>query len=334
MDDARLQVECPHCGALFMVEEGPAGRQENCPVCQGQVRLLEPQAEHEPVAAAAAQEPQDYFARRPRSEPPDQEAGPCLVCCVREQKLNPRSIGRLVSSFTGLVQRDAAMQVTHGMGILAEGLAPDTATHMVEALGEEGIEAFTLPVARVPELLEPVQYRAIFDADEEALHVQVDAEGTVRALKWDAVVAGVCTKERFGGRRKVEYGRDVAVAAAGLYGVPAPARLGRRRRVTEVEAPVMLSLALRDNQGRLHRMTVAPRQVRYAYLGERLTANREANFARFLADVAKWATHAFFPTSYRQVAAGHWTRVVTTVGKVDYENYLRWAVCCALAGAR
>ena len=68
MDDAQLQVECPHCGALFGVADGPVGRRDTCPVCRGAVRVLAPQAELEPAAApAVAQEQQDYFERRRRA---------------------------------------------------------------------------------------------------------------------------------------------------------------------------------------------------------------------------------------------------------------------------
>ena len=70
MDDSELQVECPHCGAVFGVADGPAGRQATCPVCRGAVQVLEVQ--ESPDASAPQGQPavaptEDYFAQRKKT---------------------------------------------------------------------------------------------------------------------------------------------------------------------------------------------------------------------------------------------------------------------------
>jgi hypothetical protein len=342
MDESRLQVECPHCGAVFNVPDGPAGRQETCPVCRGAVRVLDVQ-EDAPEAPPAPAEPEvpdaeapreDYFVQRPVGEPITEESGYCLVCCAGEEKVNPLALRPLLRSFCGLAPLEAARQVTHGMGILAERLAADTALGMVEALKSKGVEAFAVPVEKAPEPVEQVRYTMVYDADAEALHVQMDVQGTLRALGWESVVAGVCTKERFGGHRTVDYERSSTSTFMNAYTGASRTGLGLRVHVDEQPAPLILTLVLRDHQGRLHTMPVTPLHVRYAYLGERLLSNHDANFLQFLKDVAGWAQGAFFPPSYMQVAAGHPLALKEPVGRSEYNNYLRWAVCCAVARGR
>ena len=333
MDDSELQVECPHCGAVFGVADGPAGRQATCPVCRGAVQVLEVQ--ESPDASAPQGQPavaptEDYFAQRRAEGPAGEDTGYYLVCAGREGPLAVPAVSAVIRTFTGLSARDAAAQVTHGMGILAARLAADTARDTVGALKDKGIEAFAVPVERAPEPVDRVRFTTIYDADEKALHVQMDAQGNLRALGWDAVLAGVCTKERFGARRTVEYETEYGYGGGGPCGVPV-AMPSYTRHVKEEEPPLTLSLVLRDNQGRLHVMAVTARQVRYAYLRERITNSHDLNFAHFLTDVARLARGGFFPDSYRQVAAGNTMRIVRPVSKVTHENYLRWAACCAVA---
>ncbi len=81
-------------------------------------------------------------------------------------------------------------------------------------------------------------------------------------------------------------------------------------------------------------MKVGPRHVRYAYLGDRILEGHDPNFALFLTDVGRHARGAYFPSSYIQVAAGHTVAVREITGRVEYDNYLRWAICCAVAQTR
>ena len=313
MDQPALEVECPHCGAVFNVADGPGGRQVQCPVCRGAVRVLD--VEEGPPGTAAPEEEHEqkqekeparkagrYFAARPAGELVTDDSGPCMVCCANEGKVNPLLVRPLLLSFCGLSERAAARQVTHGMGILAEGLAPDTARRLVDALEAKGIEAFAVPASSAPEPVDLVQFTSVYDVDERGLHLQTDARGTVRGLTWDGVVAGVCTKDRFGGHRRVDYERRSA-----HYGGAQYSGFGLRVEVHEEPAPTTLTLALNDGRGRLHTMKVTPEHVRYAYLGERIQTNRDLNFLLFLTDVGRHAQGAYFrPATSRWRPVTRW----------------------------
>ena len=237
------------------------------------------------------------------------------------------AVSPVLRSFTGLPARDAATQVSHGMGILAMRLAADTALGMVTALKSKGVEAFAVPAEKAPEPVDRVHFTSIYDVDQKALHVQMDPQGTIRALGWESVVAGVCTKARYGAQNTAGFDIDPDSAGGGM-----PRIVVHHQQHTKAdEPPITLSLVLRDGQGRLHVMDVIPRQVRYAYLGQRITNSHDLNFAHFLTDLTGWARGAFFPDTYRQVAGGNALRVVRPFSKVTHENYLRWAVCCAVA---
>ncbi len=336
MDDPALQVECPHCGAVFNVADGPGGRQVTCPVCRGAVTVLDVQEEAPGTATAEHEQEHEheraatvgsYFAR----DTADDEDGPWMVCCSHEGKINPLVVRPLLRSFCGLSARDAARQVTHGMGILAEGLAPDTARRLAEALESKGIEAFAVPAARAPEPADQVRFLSVQNVDERGLHLQTDPKGTVRALGWESVVAGVCTKDLFGGHRVVSYVHRAPSTYATVYTGATYSGFGLRVEEHDVPAPTTLTLVLHDGHGRLHTMKVTADHVHYAYLGERLQTNRDTNFLLFLTDVGRHAQHAYFPPSYIQVAGGHTLALKEPGGRVEYNNYLRWAVCCAIA---
>lgn len=327
MAEFDLEVECPHCGALLTFPRVRAGHSERCPVCRGSVTIAAASGSEE-AAGPFDRYDEDAFEAPPLEVTDD--AGNCLVCCRTEQKLNVMALSPIVQNFTGLVRRDAATQVTHGMGILAEGLAPDTAHNMADACAEEGVEAAVVPMSMVPDLSHEVRIERIYDLDDEALHVQMDSKGTVRALSWTALVAGIVTKPKYGGRREVRYVANPAAGFAGPYGATRSAA-AYRMRTRKVELPTRATFVLQDPQGRLHRMVVEEARVRYAYLGDRVLGSGDMNFTRFLADVERHAVRAFFPRSYRQVAAGGLMHVQRTTGTVDYENYLRWAVACAAA---
>jgi uncharacterized Zn finger protein (UPF0148 family) len=335
MDEPALQVECPHCGATFNVADGPGGRMVQCPVCGGAVTVLDVQ-EEAPETATAAEEHEnegqvnDYFARR-KTEEPD---GPCLLCCTHEQKLNPLEIGPVLRSVLGLSATDAAHQVTHGMGIVAEGLTPHAARGLAGAFRDKGVEVFVAPAEGVPREVEQVRIFSVHDVDGRGLHLQMDAKGTIRGLKWDSVVAGVCTRDLSGEHTRVDYEHKVASSYVNMAYGATYSGTGLRVEEHREPAPIVLTLVLHDGQGNLHAMKVTPQHVRYAYLGERIRNGHDLNFAAFLTDVGRHARAAYFPLSYVQVAGGNPLAVREVTGRLEYDNYLRWAVCCAIARSR
>jgi hypothetical protein len=96
------------------------------------------------------------------------------------------------------------------------------------------------------------------------------------------------------------------------------------------EPPLEVRLALRDPRGRLQAMHLTEKSVRYAYLGERKLTSGDQNFKVFMRDLESMAHGAFFPESYGPVAAGRTMRVRKVFGREQEDNYLRWAVCCAV----
>ncbi len=57
----------------------------------------------------------------------------------------------------------------------------------------------------------------------------------------------------------------------------------------------------------------------------------EQNFELFLNDMLRWGGRAFFTEGFSAAARGDRLRVTKVVGKADYANYVRWALCCAVA---
>lgn len=325
------QAECPDCGAMLPTRHGRA----TCPVCGAALRAKPGGAETASLGAGEPEAWEDDEERRPLRPPhlAGEREGPMVICCAREQKVNPLDVGPLVEGFTGLSRRDALTQVTRGMGILAVGVGPDSAEAMVEALAEHGVEAYAFPMPAEPPVARKLKISRIYGADEEALHVQTDASGAVKTMPWSKLTAGMCTQERFGRgptrERQVE--RRPVMYSAG-FGMPAVAWRTVRKTTRRMDKPKMrVTLVLRDESGRAYLMPFGERQVRYAYLGERIKTGSAQNLSVFLSDVLRWGSPAFFPAGFRAAAQADAHHVTRLVGKRDAENYLRWTLCCAAA---
>jgi hypothetical protein len=284
--------------------------------------------EEAPAAALAEQEEEPQFRIL---QPTAEDAGLMLVCSAHEQKVNPLELGPVVQAYTGLAHRDAVMQVTRGMGILAEHVEAHRAQDMVAALRRAGVEAFPVPVAAVPGIERELQIARIYGADEGALHVQTDADGTVKALPWEKLVAGMCTQARLEARTVLE--EEVRLSSPwGAEGMPGArgTKVYETHR-TELEAPIRVAFVLRDDAGKAYLMVVDKGRINYAYLGERRKGATDRNLAEFLGDVLRWCKRGFFPAGFRAAARGQWRRVTQVVGRRDHDSYLRWVICCAYA---
>ncbi len=338
MVDFDLDVECPSCGAVFKVPRIRSGRDESCPVCRATVAVPEAgtaqeaetiEVEIAPGATAAAA----ATAAAVEPTPPDLaglDGGvAALVCCVREQRINPLEAGPVVTAFTGQTTADARRQVARGMGILAEGLRLDSAREMVEVLDRKGVEAFAMPAELVPAVERELPLVCIYGADERALHVQADQVGTVRSVPWETVAAGICTQPEFAQRAGQQPGTaQEYTGSTGMVSI----RIREGRPKPRPEKPeVQMTLALSDSAGRAYALAFTEHQVRYGYLEERLKPSGRQNLVLFLADVLKWAGWGFFPGRFRAAAEGRLVAIPKVVGKLDRNNYLRWAMCCAAA---
>ncbi|MCK4283346.1 MAG: hypothetical protein KAX44_03430 [Candidatus Brocadiae bacterium] len=333
MVDFDLQVECPFCGAAFKVPRIRSGREERCPVCRATVAVPEAGTGREVEAVEVETAPGGTVAAVEPTPPDLAGLGggvAALVCSAREQRINPLDAGPVIAAFTGKTPLDARRQVMRGMGILAEGLRLDSAREMVEVLERKGVEAFAMPAELVPAVERKLPLVCIYGADERALHVQPDREGTVRSVPWETVAAGICTQHELAGRagRQHEAREKYTVGSIGMARIRIRSA---RPRPREERPEVQMTLALSDRAGRAYALAFTEHQVRYGYLEERLKPSGRQNLVLLLADVLKWAGRGFFPGRFRAAAEGRLAGIPKVVGKLDRNSYLRWAMCCAAA---
>jgi hypothetical protein len=341
MGGFEYEAECPHCGAVFEVPRIRLSGEEPCPVCRGLVRLpdaaavegageAEPAAEEEAPVGALEQDSsaglRDEEQAVPEAAVAD-ESAPAVVCCAVEAKPNPLVAGEIVARYTGLTAADARQQVVRGMGFLAERLTVGAGRSMVAELRGRGIVAFVMPAAQVPRVSGKVPLVCVYGADEAALHLQTDTRGTISAVPWDRLAAGVCTQPASAPAESMELvTEDEYIPGEGLltYSV-------RRMTRPEPGAGIQVSLVFAEQPAKVRLLTFGERQVRYAYLQERARPSHEQNLSLFLSDVLNWGGHAFFSAGFRAAARGEWARVPRAVSKSHSDNLVRWAICCAAA---
>ncbi len=327
-------VECPVCGAVYRA----SGRSpvSQCPVCGEQ------QSYQEPVPAEEAgqhrlndgpgtgEERGGELGTAARWDEDVLESGsPVIVCTASQQRVNPLEVGPLIAAFTGLPKVQARMQTKQGMGILADGIDADAAGNLMEALVARGLEVFAVPAGAVGPVGGRKRFFAVYCADPSGLYLQVDRDGTVERTGWPEVWACAYTRLAFGGSETVD---DVPGAGRVLLTGGGAVRAQRpAMRVVRHEAEAEASVVVREGGGETGRLVLTEASVHYAYLGGRMASSRDDNFALFLGDVARWAEGAVLGEGFRRAASGHLGHPTPVVGKRDYENYLRWLMCCAVA---
>ncbi|MGD2174204.1 MAG: hypothetical protein PVJ27_02285 [Candidatus Brocadiaceae bacterium] len=335
MSEFDTEVECPRCGAVFAVARIRVGREETCPVCRSAVRVTGAPAEAQPEPEAEVASPEPAPRPRPRAWPGEVAEGERLiVCCASEGGADVVPAAAAVAGVLDLEEREARRRVRRGMGILAGGVGPTAAQSLLGALRDRGVEAFAIPAAAAAtEVGPPLPLCRVYGADEDSLHVQVDQAGTVRLVDWGAVVAGICVRANYAAREVTEYRERAGLGRLLTYGRMGTFRgISRGRWRTKREDPEpRISLALRRPQGGMCRLVFGQRQVRYGYLGGRLQASVDENLVEFLSDLVRWASRAFLPESLREASRGRLYALPRISGRTEHENYLRWAVCCAVA---
>ncbi|MFO7958586.1 MAG: hypothetical protein R6X33_15965 [Candidatus Brocadiia bacterium] len=341
MSSFDYEVECPECGAAFAVPRIRIGREESCPVCRATVRVSAPGEAATTVSAGRDAEeiiepdrPRGRTAGPARSLVSPHGRGRCLVCVRKEQKINPIDAGPIVETFTRMPRIEARMQVHQGMGILAEGVSADTGHNMARELQEKDIEACVVPETVLERMGRELPLVRIYDADASALHVQVDDDGALKAVPWGSVITGVCVEEQAGGRTSRLEVRDQpgfvgTRMGMGMYRTRySGVRLTSESHKPELRVTLVL---LRQTTGELYLLSFGEEQVRYAYLGDRLQASRRQNLGLVIGDIMKFAEGAFFPASFQEAASGKIHRARKVSCRVEAQNCVRWAVCCAAA---
>jgi len=254
------------------------------------------------------------------------------VCLPEGQKVNPLTAGPLLEQYAGLSRIDARRRAARNMGLLAEGLGLDRARDLVAALRELGVEAFALSAARVPGEMVEVPIERIDGAEDDALHIQMNARGEIRAVAWSQVVAGLCTRKRFPEREQVAVTVDRPVRRAAGLGIRWTTMESETRYMTQPVRPrPQVTLVLSGRPGQAHIVTFGEDDVRYAYLGARILPTQHRNLCLLLRDIAAHCPHGFFPQGYRAASGGAFDRVPAVVGTLEYGRYVQWAVCCAAA---
>lgn len=248
-----------------------------------------------------------------------------MVCAANESRRNPRLIGPLVEQYCGLMRQDAMVQVSRGMGILAEDLFPERAAQLVEDLAENGVEAFAVAQDSVPEPGPPAKLHRVVDVREESIVLQPVAGAEPQPVPWNALVAGVATQPQTAPPTNVTKtsttvyvgnGRSVDVSVS--------------KRSAVQPAKWNAALVLRNRQGAVKVFGVTEKNVQFSYMGSRALPLAELSFPHFLEDVTRCAPHAFFTDGFRAAARGQRMRVTRVASPRHQENLVRWALCCAV----
>jgi len=336
MSDFDVEVQCPACGTTLTVPRIRRGATEKCPVCATAVPIPGGQVWQEDSAEVSAKPAQAVppAAQRagPRAEVPPSAL--CAVCSWDEQTLNVFELQPIIRELTRWSPAEVSMQISRGMGVLAEPVPAQVARAMVSALGAKGVSAFAVPLEGIPRFEREVPRICVYGLSEEALVVQTDLQGTIKSLPWRAVVAGFCSKLKRvrGGPTQLRLAGGagmapfVAYGGVGMYGMRTTTRYQAVKRPPEPDAE--LTVLLRGRSGGIWGLRATERQVRYAYLESRMKPTRSQNFLLFLNDVVARCPRAFFPPRTVRTAGGDLKAATFLKVAKDYEKYKRWVLCC------
>ena len=328
-------VECPACGAAFSVSRIRRGSAEPCPVCRCRVSIpgRGGPAEQEPTAAVLPVSPPPVVAEPGAAThlaPAVRWSDRCFVCLQDDVRVNPLNIAPVISELTGHRPLEVKMQVVGGMGVLAQGVAGETARAVLDRLGGLQVQAFAVAERRVPTLARELPIVRVLGAEERQLRIQTDATGASHPVPWAMLAAGFCTKRHVvrGGPPELEVETRLSPVFLTGSGPMVTSRRVYRTARREPEPDMECTLLLRGKTGSLYSLRFTEKHVRYTYLGTKITPSSARNFSIFLSDVIRHCPRAFFPRSTRTVAAGNRLRAARMKRDGDYERYLKWVLCC------
>jgi len=340
MAEFDLEVRCPACGARFKVPRIRRGARQECPVCGHAMRIGGADAYDEDLAEAG-RFPEGAPAPPPRppgfaspgkswDRPAATPSGRCVICAVEEKHPNPKTVASVVCELTDILPLEARVQVAEGMGVLAEDIDARVAEDIVARLGREGVEAFALDHALIPEVKD-VSFVRVSDLTDEGLHLQVDVHGNVQIISWDRIMGGFCTKRRISPgppRRKAGGGIRSPIHMPGYGTFRTMTRVRTRSHQPSArEQEARCALLARAGGGGLGAVTFSESQVSYAYLKERLKPRGPSKFQLLISDILRHTPGAFYPPSTWDVAVGQLMRIAWMKEDDDYPAYRRWMVC-------
>jgi len=328
-----VEVECPACGAKFAVSRIRRGATEPCPVCRFKVLIPDSVAQEEEVAVPGPAEqeetPAQEASRAPRAPAvaaaPGAATGSSFVCLRDEVRINPMQTAGIVGGITGRSDMEVKMQVAKGQGVLAEDVPTDVAREVVNVLCQGGVQVFAVDAGCVPQVERELRIIRVHDLAPDAMQFQTGPYPEVQTIPWDALAAGFCAQELVTpvGHTEASPGAEEGLAAAARE-----ARRGIRAAPRQPEAKLFCTLLVRGRSGHVYSIRFEETQVRYAYMGDRMTTSKSQNFAHMLGDFIARGRDAFFPGRTREVATGHRLKAALMKQAFDYQKYLQWVLCC------
>jgi DNA-directed RNA polymerase subunit RPC12/RpoP len=336
-----VQVECPACGAKFAVSRIRRGATEACPVCRFKVLIPDRDAQEEELAVPGPAEHEETPAQEALlasavAAAPGAATGSCFVCLQDEVRINPMQTAGIVGGITGRSDMEVKMQVAKGQGVLAEDVPTDVAREVVSVLCQGGVQVFAVDAGCVPQVERELRIIRVHDLAPDMMQFQTGPYPDIQAIAWDALAAGFCAQELVAPVGHTDTSPEVegGLTAASMLGggiISAAARDARRgiRAVPrQPEAKLFCTLLVRGRSGHAYSIRFEETQVRYAYMGDRMTTSKSRNFAHMLGDFIARGRDAFFPGRTREVAAGHRLKAALMKQAFDYQKYLQWVLCC------
>jgi hypothetical protein len=247
-----------------------------------------------------------------------------MTYAILQQSIDsPPTVEQLRLAFAaipGLTRYDGALQARDAYGILAAGLASQSASALQRALHEQGVETFVADEAGLAVLPPP---KVLTRADPlPAGLVLYDALGRQQSVPWSDVVflaAGNVFLTQF--RRETT--QRVSVAPVGMSGSVAVVPFVVSESSTREEKKLNLLADIFLAGGGRYR--ILPRQFSYAYLGASVSQRASDNFLTLAGDLLRFASGAFRNRG-AALLAGSPPRTLSYPSRRAFEQEITWCL--------
>jgi hypothetical protein len=221
-----------------------------------------------------------------------------LVLLDEEPGVDLRELAKALAKALRCVRYDALNALKQNPYVPFKDLSAEAAENGRTCLDGFGVRAAVLPEEALPA---PVRTFAVHNADAlgDALHVQTDLAGKMRAIAWtdiEAASVAAVTETSIahgldGGRIQAGIRAARAASASMTRGLPSAARAAgpdfKPQSRTDTYELLCVMPAGKDMEIRFR-----SDQFNYDYLAERLSTNSDANFRALVEDVLPRATNA------------------------------------------
>ncbi len=232
------------------------------------------------------------------------------------------SLSLLLQEAIGGVAFDYHHTLRTQHGWIARGIEQPVAERLVALLEQQGHPA----LAKSEDRLVGVEHRFVVangELREDALLIQENLAGSLRAVPWDAlavVAIGSVPVTREKAVRVREETRGVNKAVLLTTGIPL--RQKKAGLVTRFETVkdegILVHLVVREEPALV--LEIRPARFDYHYLGDRIAGTLVENFHLFLDDLARFAGKAYWTDMSRRFRA----EGVLEPGFTDEKDFLRY----------